>query len=157
MDIKVKKIDILSYRDLTEKLTNEPNTHDVIYCGMSWSDPNNVCDIVKSKAKSCLILYFDDIEWKKEGYQEPTERDVKEAISWAKNRDHIIVSCRAGVSRSSAIAYCIKCSETTPEEATNILTKGHHYPNSLIVKLGSDLLNKPSMVTTIKKWLYLGE
>lgn len=141
---------IASRRKSQELALSEPGKYNII----SILEPNMEAPIeVSNCSKAYLPLNFHDIEYVLEGYVHPTEQHVQEALDWARNKDDLIVACRAGISRSSAIAYLIQCErEHHPRLATAILTLRHH-PNSLIVKLGSKLLKNPDILDEYYKWM----
>lgn len=108
-------------------------------------------------AKECLPLHFHDIEYARDGYVHPTEEHVQKALDFASNKDELVVACHAGISRSSAIAYLIQCTkEHHPRLALKILKPFKHHPNSLIVKIGSELLKERAVLDEYYKWLREG-
>jgi predicted protein tyrosine phosphatase len=66
------------------------------------------------------------------------------------------VSCHAGVSRSSALAYVVRCRDWSPGEAIRVLTPGWHRPNELVVRLGAELLRDPAVYATYAAWMGQG-
>jgi len=110
-------------------------------------------DFAKSKCKDLLILEFDDINKPISGYIEPTKDPLIKAITWAKDKENILVHCHAGISRSSATAYLITCDKLKdPNKAIKILDSKYHWPNILMVKLGSQILNSPAVLDTFTVW-----
>jgi predicted protein tyrosine phosphatase len=110
---------------------------------------------VAKNAKSYLWLRFDDIEFSRTGYIAPDKQRIKEALDWAKDKESILVACLAGISRSSAIAYLIQCMrEDHPKDALKILAKRIHHPNSLIVKLGAEILEDGRIIDEYRDWLW---
>jgi predicted protein tyrosine phosphatase len=133
-----------------ELAANEPGKYNII----SILEPDmEAPPEVSTHAKAYLPLNFHDIEYARQGYVHPTEQHVEDAIHWARGKDDLVVACRAGISRSSAIAYLIQCEEHHPRLATAILTPLRHHPNSLIVKLGSKLLKNQDILDEYHRWM----
>lgn len=107
---------------------------------------------IKEHALNYIVFNFHDIEYIHNGYTHPTEQNVREAIEWGKDKENLIVACRAGRSRSSAIAYLIQCYKHPPKSAINILGP-RHIPNSLIVKLGAKILNNQDILDEYHQWM----
>ena len=121
---------------------------DLLHHGDLWLSINR-------NAANLIGFTFEDVEF---GINAPTRNDVQLAIEWGRKvkSEDLIVCCMAGISRSSAIAYCIECTRTDPEQALNILDKKFHYPNSLIVNYGAKILGKLNMIENIENWKSLG-
>lgn len=100
----------------------------------------------EKNCRSLLKVYFDDVWLEKhtrQGWVLPTKAQVAEVLEWAKDKDNILVHCKAGKSRSSALGYLIGCMKTgNPEGVSKALLKpGHHIPNELIVQFGAEILD----------------
>lgn len=111
---------------------------------------------IKDNASELLHLCFDDLECKREenNYILPNVDHIKAALAFSKNNEEIIVCCHAGISRSAAIAYLIECTRVKhPALACGIWQKDRHYPNKLIIRLGSELLNDYDVEKFYHKWL----
>lgn len=114
--------------------------------------PDEKCDEIieeiQENAKEIKIERFWDV-WNKNVDDAPTYEQVKSILDWAKGKDIDFVSCRAGVSRSTAIGILIKCQEIFAGQNVSIedairelrLIKGFHKPNLLILGLGEQILN----------------
>lgn len=143
---------IIASRQLSKTLAhNNPGKYNII----SIIEPDiKVPREVKEFAKDYLVLSFYDIEYAREdGFQGPTKEHVAKALSWAENKDDLVVACAAGISRSSAIAYLIQCTrEPHPKLATGVW-RSNHYPNGLIVKLGAELLEDKRILDEYHNWL----
>jgi hypothetical protein len=141
MDIK-----ICGHRRALKLLKETPNERYILML----SGPDNFFGVEGSEqipefAKECLQIAFHDIDFPRPGYQPPTKEDVEKAISWAKEKRHhgvkeLIVACQLGISRSSAMAYIIKCS-----------------PNMIIVRHGADILQNPDICGIMLDWKYNAE
>lgn len=105
------------------------------------------------KAKNSLVLLFDDITYPIEKCKMPTKEDIEKALSFAEDcKGDIVVSCTAGVSRSSAIAYLIAAKKFGVEKAYDVLNFCSHWPNDLIISLGAEIFNLPVLNDEIKKY-----
>lgn len=146
-------ITICGHRRAAQILAQKPGQIDVIMI----SSPDSFFGVegsntILNNAKSYKLLAFHDISIMREGLIPPEEKHVKEALEFAKDKDELIVCCQAGISRSSAIAYVLKTTEVGEFEALAILDPMVHHPNGMIVKLGSQILNKSDMVEYIHIW-----
>ena len=104
-------------------------------------------------AKTMIVRRFDDIWVEEEGKVLPTKEDVETIIRHVQEiyPSNLIVHCYAGVSRSTAIAYLLACLEKEPDDAIKMLNPMIHYPNELIVKLGSEILNNPRILEVYER------
>jgi predicted protein tyrosine phosphatase len=101
-----------------------------------------------------IHLAVDDIDIEREGRRHiaPTLEHIEKALEWSKGRDKLISCCHAGVSRSSAMAYLLACRECGPGTVLSVLRPHKHWPNRLIVHLGSQILNDPLIWQTFVEW-----
>lgn len=144
-------ITILSRSDAVKAISKDPN-RPIIAIGETNSD---AVEAITSIAKNCLCLRFDDITTAHPAYDKrrATKEQIEEAINWGKNKKDLIVACRAGISRSSAIAYLIECVITNPENAIKNLDYLKHQPNLHIINLGSRTLKNESIENTFDEWM----
>lgn len=103
-------------------------------------------------AKECCELFFDDVTFPIRNEVVVQESDVRKALDFAKDKTDLIVTCQAGVSRSSAMAYCIATELDGPVLALSALNQKIHSPNELVVKHGSIILKIPEMLDLIQRW-----
>jgi predicted protein tyrosine phosphatase len=85
-----------------------------------------------------LHLQFEDFDSPRPGVRLPAAEDVRLALVWSAGGGDLVVSCHAGLSRSSALAYVVRCRDWSPEAAIGVLTPGWHRPNGLVVRLGAE-------------------
>jgi predicted protein tyrosine phosphatase len=108
---------------------------------------------VPALARRMLHLEFDDCVAPRRKRRLPTAEDVRQALEWAEQSADLVVACHAGVSRSAALAYVIRCRDWSPRRALQILNRGRHRPNALIVRLGAELLDDPRVYDTYAAWI----
>jgi predicted protein tyrosine phosphatase len=106
----------------------------------------------QSKRFVCL---FDDII-DGEGVL-PSLEILTECLEFARGAESILIHCKAGISRSTAIAYAILCEHAGPGREAECFEKlltlrPVAYPNRLLVELADDYLGrKGAMVRENKK------
>lgn len=147
------KIKILGHASAAKFLEQNPNQFDVIFI----SDPRNSYaiegseQIPKLAKEICSLFFYDLISEGKDMFPGPSQKDIEKALEFAKGRENLLVSCQAGISRSSATAYVIKAAETNPIDALDILDKSMHLPNDFIIYHGSNILNL-NLTDVINRW-----
>src|SRR5262245_11125807 len=130
-------IEICSHATLQGLLATQPGGYDLLLVTNPGYDPP--ADALPL-ARRVLHLVFDDHHVPRPGRRLPAAEDVRRALEWSADSTDLVVSCNAGVSRSSALAYIILCRQRPPQEAIAALTPNWHRPNELIVRLGAQLL-----------------
>ena len=101
----------------------------------------DVIDNAKDNYNSIISVTFDDVERDEPGYITPDEKQIRDILDWAKDKNNIVVHCTAGISRSSAIAYLIACTKMPKEQAIKYLNFTLHCSNHYVVNLGALVLN----------------
>lgn len=109
-------------------------------------------DFVANHARSHLILRFDDIEEPRPNKRTPTAAHIAQALVFAKGKDRLLVSCRAGRGRSVALAYVIACREHGVAEAVKLLDPTRHRPNRLVIDLGDSILDTLGVRDSFNAW-----
>ena len=109
-------------------------------------------DFVSINARRHLYLRFDDVVAATTSKRPPTISDIRKAMDFATNSENLLVSCRAGQSRSVAIAFLIAFQQMGSAAALSLLNPKRHSPNSLIVKLGEQLVDDPMLLSTFNDW-----
>jgi len=136
------KITVMSMNKACEKIKSNPNLFNVVSIqntNRSYSDYKTI----EQKAKDCHVVKFDDIWLKKHeqrGYKLATKKQIEDILNWSDGKNEIIVHCKVGKSRSSAVAYIIACKNNDPNTAIKILDKNFHIPNEWIIELGAEIL-----------------
>jgi hypothetical protein len=72
-------------------------------------------DFVRERTRSHLVLRFDDVEGPRPGRVPPAARQIADALDFARGKDRLLVSCRAGQGRSAALAFLIAYGRDGPE------------------------------------------
>jgi len=101
---------------------------------------------------SLAVLRFDDVTTGRQGRRPPAVEDVRAAIQFATESDRLMVCCRAGQSRSVAIAFSIAFHKLGEDAAINLLNPKRHSPNSLIVNLAASIIDDPMFLTAFNGW-----
>ena len=108
---------------------------------------------LKNLTRRHLVLLFDDVERSTPGKISPTSAHVRQALEFSRESSRLLVSCRAGQSRSAALALLILASRNGVETAINFLDPSRHRPNRGLIRLGADLINEPFLPTALDRWL----
>src|SRR5262245_44410735 len=109
-------------------------------------------DFVEAHALSHLYLNFDDIEQPHSSKQPPTSALIAQGLEFARGKEKLLVSCRAGRGRSTGMAYLICCQERGVAEAIQLLDPTRHRPNRLVIALGDALLGNPDVLARFDEW-----
>jgi hypothetical protein len=135
-------------------LEEEPNAWDAIVIFDSDLSPS---DFVAQYARRHIYLRFDDVIDATSGKRLPTSDDILAALEFSEQSEKLMVCCRAGQSRSAAVAFVIGCHGLGSETAGRILNAKRHRPNSLIVELGARLIDDPFVLQAFAKWQLANE
>ena len=116
------------------------------YSGVITIEEPDTDDPFRTDVVPQLVLQFHDIDMTMLGYVEPEPEHVQQALTFAREIDGpLLVHCRAGVSRSTAIALAIAADRLgagNERRACEWLrqTCPQAQPNGLIVFLADQLL-----------------
>lgn len=144
------KIRILGQSALKQLMIDEPKKHDVLHYTNSGDPPTRE---VIEHSKSWHHIPADDLDnYNFKNYIPPTAKDVAGALAWSFGKDELIVACHAGISRSSSTAYLIASRAMGATAALDILEKGYHWPNRLIVYMGSKILKNDKIWEEFVNW-----
>lgn len=111
-----------------------------------------VPEALQAHAREILHLSIDDVCTPEAGKIHITAEYVQMFLDWTVNRSKVVCCCHAGVSRSSAAAYIIAARAWGSEKALAVLRGHAHYPNKLIVQIGSELLKDDTIWTNFVTW-----
>jgi predicted protein tyrosine phosphatase len=109
-------------------------------------------DFVSENALKHVYLRFDDVDRQMTGKRMPQLQDLQRALNFAKGSSNLMVCCRAGQSRSAAVAFVIACSLKGYEAAVAMLNPARHSPNSFVVALGGQATGDPLVMQTFQDW-----
>lgn len=124
----------------------------VLYTNSDYQTLPDRLRFIETHCKELVHLPVDDVDFPRKTQVAPSLESVKKALDWSQGRDKLICCCHAGVSRSSATAYLIAAREWGPKTALCVLKPQKHWPNRMIVHLGSQLLNDPLIWDTFVDW-----
>jgi predicted protein tyrosine phosphatase len=143
------EIRILGYIAASHLLEREPlkwNALVILDSGVTASQ------FVQRHTIAHRYLHFDDVEKSYEMKRSPSASAIKEGLEFAKAKERLLVSCRAGQSRSAAIAYLISCQEQGVAQAIKLLDPMRHRPNRLVIEIGASLLGDSQILDHFKNW-----
>lgn len=140
---------ILGYPAASLLLEQEPKQWHALVVLDSAKKPTS---FVAERALSHLYLHFDDIERPQPTKEVPTQAFIEQGLQFARGKEKLLVSCRAGRGRSVAMAYLIGCQEWGVEEALTLLDATKHRPNRLVVEIGDALLENPAVLDRFTDW-----
>ena len=124
------------------------------YSGVITIEEPDTDDQFRTDAVPQLVLQFHDIEMTMQGYVEPEPEHVQQLLTFARETDGpLLVHCRAGVSRSTAIALAIAADRLgagNERKACEWLreTYPHAKPNRLVVFLADEVLGRDRALFT---------
>ena len=116
------------------------------YSGVITIEEPDTEDPFRTDGVPQLVLQFHDIDMTMLGYVEPEPEHIQQALTFARETDgSLLVHCRAGVSRSTAIALAIAADRLgagNERQACEWLreTYPQAQPNRLVVFLADQLL-----------------
>ena len=109
-------------------------------------------DFLAAHATSHCVLRFDDVLEDRGKRRAPSREWIKRGLDFARGKERLLVSCRAGQARSAALAYVIGCREHGAAEAIRFLDPTRHRPNRLVVELGAGLVDAPGLLGRFEEW-----
>jgi len=159
-------VDLLDNNEYNEKVTAIVSISD-----HSKASPSVVRRCQEKKDKVVLTLHFDDMEREMldnprcSGWEPPQMKHIQAIISRSKeilnSGGWILCHCQAGISRSAAAAFILKCIELGPgkeEEALGILVKSRDYisPNKWMVEMAQEILGDEwDLIDALKNIQYI--
>ena len=109
-------------------------------------------NFVTENSLRSLVLRFHDVIFGRGLMRPPTVSDVAESLKFAENAENLLVVCRAGQSRSAALAFAIAYQHIGREYAEQLLDPKRHSPNQLILELAAGLIDDGAFTDTYQKW-----
>ena len=145
---------IMSLDEVQDSLVNKEFVDNVNLVSIRHSWKNQLHDDIDRAIPDERLIkaVFDDVEEERTGYQMAVREDVERILKWTDGRDDVCVHCFAGVSRSTAVAYLIKCKYDGINRALEILDRKNHCPNMHIVKLGAEIMKNGLIYDMMGEW-----
>jgi predicted protein tyrosine phosphatase len=143
------EIRICGYLSASWLLEQEPKQWHALVMLDSLTKPTS---FVESHALSHLYLHFDDINTPQAGKQVPTSLLVERGLEFGQAKEKLLVVCRAGQSRSAAMAYLICCQQQGSVQAVQVLNPTRHSPNRRVIEIGDALLGDLDILDQFEKW-----
>ncbi len=108
------------------------------------------------KARS-VFSYFDDVDYSTENG--PQESEISLLLDFSQKftmTDKILIHCRAGVSRSTALAYAVICQHGQPGQEAEAFAyirqiRPQLFPNGLVVKMADRILKRKGRLLAAAK------
>jgi predicted protein tyrosine phosphatase len=125
------------------------------YSGVITIEEPDTDDPFRTDVVPQLVLQFHDIDMTMLGYVEPEPEHVQQALAFARGTDGpLLVHCRAGVSRSTAIALAIAADRLgagNERQACEWLRKNYPQgqPNRLVVYWAEQYLNCSGVLSQV--------
>jgi predicted protein tyrosine phosphatase len=104
-----------------------------------------------------VFSYFDDVDYPTE--DGPQENEIGLLLDFSQRftmADKILIHCRAGVSRSTALAYAVACQHSKPGQEAEAFAyvrqiRPQLFPNGLIVKMADRILKRKGRLLAAAK------
>jgi predicted protein tyrosine phosphatase len=104
-----------------------------------------------------VFSYFDDVDHSTE--DGPQENEIGLLLDFSQRftmADKILIHCRAGVSRSTALAYAVVCQHSQPGQETEAFAyvrqiRPQLFPNGLVVKMADRILKRKGRLLAAAK------
>ena len=126
------EIEIHNYLSCSHRLeTDSGNWNSIVVLDSSLADS----EFVTHHSRSSLQLRFDDITAPAPNKIAPNSELISSALSFGLSLNKLIVCCRAGQSRSSAIAFAIAYEKLGRLDALRLLNPKRHSPNYRILQI----------------------
>jgi predicted protein tyrosine phosphatase len=106
-----------------------------------------------------LVCIFDDVNAPEDGIA-PTREAIAAILDFARPAASLLVHCKAGISRSAAVAFSVLCQSRGPGTESEALDEIYRIrpqamPNKLIVQLADALLSRDgAMIEANEKFLH---
>lgn len=143
------KIEIHNYLSCSHRLESDSGCWDsIVILDSSLKDS----EFVAQHSRKSLQLRFDDITTTRQNKILPSVDLISSALSFGLSSDKLIVCCRAGQSRSSAIAFSIVYEKLGKLDALKLLNPKRHAPNYRILQIADEILERPGILNAYDDW-----
>jgi predicted protein tyrosine phosphatase len=104
-----------------------------------------------------VFSYFDDVDYQTE--DGPQDNEIGLLLDFSRQftmTDKILIHCRAGVSRSTALAYAVVCQHSQPGQEAEAFAyirqiRPQLFPNRLVVKMADRILKRKGRLIAAAK------
>lgn len=145
----MNEIRAASYLVASDLLQHESGRWDVIVVLGSESELN---PFVEQHSRRYLVLCFDDIEKPIHGQQHVTSVHIEQAVAFAQQSENMLITCRAGQSRSVALAFVLAFQHFGEQLAIEMLNAKRHIPNQFLIRESARLLDHPEIEDSFRAW-----
>lgn len=121
----------------------------IIFTDPEYELPQTVRDL----CPEMIQIKAHDVDVDYQHYKAPTREQIEEGLSFARGKEQLICACHAGISRSSAMAFLCACQAGRMSYAISLLNPALHFPNKLIVRLGSEILGNDQIFRAYENWV----
>lgn len=143
------EVKIHNYLAASWLLETEPGDWDIIVILDSDCQLN---PFVAEKAARYLVLFFDDIQAHQTGKRMVNADHIQTALDFSSQSQRLVVSCRAGQSRSAAIGCLVQFFNDPGFKPNQLLDPKRHSPNALVMDQGARLIDNPAIWPLMMKW-----
>lgn len=138
-----------AHNGLADILNNRQDLDAIIITDYNYPFP----EWAINKTRNHINVIFDDTN-DDSRHVAPKKEDVQKILDWGKGRDKLVIACHQGRSRSAASAFLLACQDWGDvEEAVQVLKPGIHWPNRLVIKLGSEILKNKRVYKVYEDWI----
>jgi predicted protein tyrosine phosphatase len=104
-----------------------------------------------------VFSYFDDVDYVTE--DGPQDNEIGLLLDFSRQfrmADKILIHCRAGISRSTALAYAVVCQHSQPGQEAEAFAyvrqiRPQLFPNGLVVKMADRILKRKGRLLAAAK------
>ena len=143
------KIEIHNYLSCSHLLEIQSGDWDSIVILDSSLERSPFVDL---HSRNTLQLVFDDITVPAASRTMPEQSQIESALEFGLRSDKLIVCCRAGQSRSAAVAFAIVFEKQGEQKAMSILNPKRHAPNYKVLQLADAVIERPGLLNAYDKW-----
>ncbi|WP_425397790.1 hypothetical protein [Aeoliella sp.] len=143
------KITFGSYLQASQLLQADPRVWDAI--AILDSDLA-LSPRISDFAQRHVVLRFDDITSAEQCKRLVEQADVLRAMEFVEESEACVVTCRAGQSRSAALAFALAYHLIGADAAAQLLNPRRHIPNLKVAEVASAALQNPAILQALVDW-----